>query len=568
MINVLHLSDVHFTVDPAVHPFNVQEQQGSVSYERPTLVEAVIECLETSCMKAPISAIIVSGDLRWSTCQEGFKLAIREIGYLADQLNVGRNRVVIIPGNHDADWSEPPQKRFAGYKAAVETITGIRPAGHDESITTLLGEKEAVVIYGVSSAAIESKEDAGIGVVGEMFLRSLFAKDLPPETKGKKIIKMLCLHHHVLPVSYVAIDYFTNLRRRTSVTLDAVAVLNLCAEHDVSLIVHGHQHQPSMASFASISPLNGDLSQAYNIWVSGAGSAGLERTYLGDAGRRHLQVLQFGFPNSIPTATIRGFASDPNNAYRFTPVERTVAVQLSQRVADSAVTESDHCRDARKACISIHDAFPSGSLPAKPADYSDLYIVLLKCNQCKPTNRRLREMAKSNRIEGIYDLYGDYDILLKIRCRSQNEIEDAVLKPLLLNGLISARYDEINKRYDDLKILDITSELLPDEKFRRGIDRIKGIKVFILFSDVQRAHALQTLCEDALKHVWAYGWSGRVAISGLFFSEHHALAEIYMSCGSYAALNEVTQKIEEYLESNQNAPRKITMLGQSIWESV
>lgn len=566
MINVLHLSDVHYSNDPSIHPFSVSGENGGV-LQRQSLVDAVCEGLEAAKLTSPLSGIVISGDLRWSTSKEGFALAVREIGRLAERLGIRRDRIVVIPGNHDADWNEPPEKRFAAYQLAYAEITGSGAVMDDESITTFTSENESVVIYGVSSAAIESKDDAGTGMVGENKLRALLRKPLP-ETDGKKTIKILCLHHHVLPVSYVAADYFTDSRRRTSVTLDAMAVLNLCAEHDVALLVHGHQHQPTLAAFTCISPINQDLSHAYSVWVSGAGSAGLDRKYLGDAGCRHFQVLQFSFPNAVPTASFVAFVSDTINSLKFVPTRGTASVQLSQRLANATLIESDHCRLAKSACLSIRDAFPEATLPAKPTDDSDLFIVLLKCAQCRPTNDRLRALAKTNRIEGIYDLYGDYDILLKIRCGSQEEFERAVLKPLLLEGLIIARYDTENRRYDDVTILNITSELLPHKEFRRGIDRIKGIKVFILFSDVKRAHTLKAQCEGALKHVWASGWNGRVAISGLFFSDHHAVAEIYMSCGSYAALNEVTQKLEEYLENSPQAPRKITMLGQSIWEPV
>ncbi len=565
MINILHISDLHYSSDPRIHPFRISDVESS-DYSRTSLAESVASCLKSSEQSLPISGIIVSGDLRWSTCKDGFKIASREIRRLSQALNVKQENIVVVPGNHDADWDKSPDARFSQYKRADAQITG-KPATKDlEKLTVISNSTDALVIYGVNSAAIESKEDAGTGLVREMKLDSLFKRHLPDETRGKRVIKILCLHHHLLPVAHVCSDYFTDSRKRTSVTLDAMAILSLCALYDISLVVHGHQHQPCLAAFTCISPLDQDLNHAYSIWVSGAGSAGLDRNYLGDVGRRHLQVLQFGFQDALPRAKLYSFASDMANSFKFSP-SKPVEFQLSHRVLDHPVIEFDSCRYAKTACLGINEAFPAGCLPAVPFDNSDLFILLLKCWKCKRTNQRLRGMAASLAIDGIYDLYGDYDILLKIRCNSQKIVEDSVLHPLLADGLLDASYNQPQNHFENVQILNIANELLPPEAFRRRVDIIKGIKVFIRFSDVKRRATLQAICEDAIKTVWGAGWAGKIAICGLYFSEHHAIAEIYISCGSYAALNEVTQKLEEQLETGRDTPRKITMLGQSIWES-
>lgn len=565
MINVLHISDLHFSTDPTIHPFRIADAKKANVRDRESLAEAIADSLQISRMPR-ISGIIVSGDLRWSTCKEGFALAAKAIIQLAEKLGVAREKIVVIPGNHDADWAQSPEQRFADYLKTEKKITKCKAGKDHQSVTVLSDDQTAVVVYGVNSAAIESKEDAGIGMVGPTSLQTLFRRALPPETKDKKVIKLLCLHHHTLPVSYVASDYFSGEKKRTSVTLDAKAVLNLCAEHDVAMMLHGHQHQPCLASFTCISPLTQDMSQAYSVWVSGVGSAGLDRAYLGDAGRRHFQVLQMGFEGSIPKALINSFASDADNSLKFSPIT-PVSFQLSQRLRGSTLIEFDHCRNAKTSCLNISQAFPEGRLPSDADDRSNLFFVLLKCRHCKKTNMRLRAIAQTNGIEGIYDLYGDYDLLVKIRSSSQRAVEHSILRPLLAEGLINATYDKTKRRFDNVKVIDVCNELLPETNFRREIDIVKGIKVFILFYDVDRAEALQSHCEDALKRVWADGWSGRVAVTGLFFSDFHAIAEVYVSCGSYAALNLVTQKLEEHLESRGNSMRKITMLGQSIWES-
>jgi|GEM_PF-2558016 len=565
MINFLHISDLHYSTDSSIHPFRTTNAKKKDVRDRESLVESIVNCLNTSQMP-PLTGIIVSGDLRWSTCKKGFDLAAKELNILADKLGVARENIVIIPGNHDADWSQVPSQRFAEYQKVEKKITNRRSNNDAQSITVLSDDQHALVIYGVNSAAIESQEDAGIGLVGPVALHALLKQDLPQETNGKKIIKLLCLHHHALPVSYVASDYFAGDKRKTSVTLDAKAVLSLCAEYDVSMVLHGHQHQPCLASFTCISPLTQDMTHAYSVWVSGAGSAGLDRKYLGDAGVRHLQVFQMKFDGLIPTAILHSFASDADNSLKFTPMPKPICIRLSQRLKNSILIESDHCRIAKTSCLYMQQAFPEGNLPTNGQDSSELFIVLLKCKQCKKTNARLRRMAKDQGIDGVYDLYGDYDLLVKVRRSSQHEVEEFILRPLLADGLIDATYNNAMKRFDNLKIIDVLTELLPNNVFRQEIDVVKGIKVFILFSDVDRPEDLRNHCEDALKRVWMDGWAGRVAITGLFFSQHHGIAEVYVSCGSYAALNLVTQKIEEHLENRNNSMRKITMLGQSIWE--
>ena len=67
------------------------------------------------------SAVVVSGDLTYKGTAEGFTAFVEVLGELVDVLPEDRSRIVIVPGNHDVDWSTKAgtRERYAGFLAAT-----------------------------------------------------------------------------------------------------------------------------------------------------------------------------------------------------------------------------------------------------------------------------------------------------------------------------------------------------------------------------------------------------------------------------------------------------------------
>lgn len=86
-VNVLHLSDLHFT-----HP-----QQADVWYGQ--LAE---DLKELECDR--LSALVLSGDLTQRAEASEFEAARRFILRLSTELRLSPGQVVVVPGNHDMSW--------------------------------------------------------------------------------------------------------------------------------------------------------------------------------------------------------------------------------------------------------------------------------------------------------------------------------------------------------------------------------------------------------------------------------------------------------------------------------
>jgi 3',5'-cyclic AMP phosphodiesterase CpdA len=86
-INILHLSDLHFTELP----------QADVWYGQ--LVE---DLRELECDH--LQALVLSGDLTQSAAATEFEAAQRFITRVSREFSLSPAQVVMVPGNHDLSW--------------------------------------------------------------------------------------------------------------------------------------------------------------------------------------------------------------------------------------------------------------------------------------------------------------------------------------------------------------------------------------------------------------------------------------------------------------------------------
>src|SRR5436190_17868454 len=153
--HILHLSDMHF----GPHCY--------YQWDDPKLVaRRVADDVVSNLGRAfePISAVILSGDFTWAGNRDEFQVAIEFVNELVTTLRIGRERLIVIPGNHDITWGVPassdPMKVIFRPRAAAEeeyrrffqAVTGRPPASLLSVARTF---DEGFVIAGLNSCRFE-----------------------------------------------------------------------------------------------------------------------------------------------------------------------------------------------------------------------------------------------------------------------------------------------------------------------------------------------------------------------------------------------------------------------------
>lgn len=209
----------------------------------------------------------------------------------------------MIPGNHDIRWSKEP----AGYQP--EAPVQRPPAEAEQNFRTffseavkynatdhlcmgrrfLLANFVAVDVIGLNSSRLEQKHFAGYGYVQSSQLRHTLEQMKWDEDRHRAHYRLLVLHHHLLPVAPV--EDIGGYDPRFSITVDATDILSRSTMAEVDLILHGHQHQPFVATFnRGMTPRD---SSGRFVAVHGTGSAGVDRGHLGPVGKNCYSLLNF-----------------------------------------------------------------------------------------------------------------------------------------------------------------------------------------------------------------------------------------------------------------------------------
>jgi hypothetical protein len=299
---ILHMSDVHFG---AHHDFPV-ESTGI----RQSLAISVIADLRSKYGDQGPAAVVLSGDFTWLGTAAEFDQAATLIDALQSAYGLHPSRFVICPGNHDIQWTEldaaaaytpkapvsrAKQVAEAHYRAfAAKALQLTFPAGSlAMGRRFLLSNFMPIDIIAVNSSQLESQHFAGFGFVSrEQLLNAMRAMgwERGPE-KGPKL-RMLVLHHHVVPV--IPQEDIGDPDARYSLTLDAAELLYTALEYGVDLVVHGHQHQPFSASYGRV--VKDDvISRGRRLAIQAIGSAGVKSQHIPPSfGRKSYCIYEIG----------------------------------------------------------------------------------------------------------------------------------------------------------------------------------------------------------------------------------------------------------------------------------
>ncbi len=297
---VVHISDPHFATGNhrGVHVWRLESEQES---GLATLSEAIANALDGR----RIGLVVVTGDFTFTGAEREYAEAATFLRRLAGIWSLDMDRFVIIPGNHDIQWTKnekyddgavvniAPAEAQAEYRRFYHGLFG-----HDLTALLAMGRRFvlpcglALEICGVNSSSLEQGKDflAGMGRVQENSFMGV-ANELGWKETASLSLRVLALHHHLALTDNLedASSYY----RGFGIAIDAPRIQRLAAQEGVQLVLHGHKHRVfvwrsgvyELPEHAQTSWRLGDLS------IVGGGSAGSRET---EAGKNYFNVFEAG----------------------------------------------------------------------------------------------------------------------------------------------------------------------------------------------------------------------------------------------------------------------------------
>jgi 3',5'-cyclic AMP phosphodiesterase CpdA len=274
---VLHISDLHFGDD---HGFG--------THVGPTVGPRKLAEIIAEGLPSPPACVVVSGDLTTKSGPDGFLSARAFLEELVRLLDVDRDAVVLVPGNHDILIEDPELTRdykneqqfrdllqlFYERSTELERVHDIR----DES-------GRHYVVGTLNSSRPRHRETMDYGYVGNdrsapVFQTVRMCADLARSDVWVAVV----LHHHLLPGPLVEEP---ETGRPVSMTLDAGEIVSLAQTHGADALLHGHQHIPFIGTVSRVAEFTADgatdRSPAPAVTILGAGSAGVSRGRIPDS---------------------------------------------------------------------------------------------------------------------------------------------------------------------------------------------------------------------------------------------------------------------------------------------
>jgi 3',5'-cyclic AMP phosphodiesterase CpdA len=251
--------------------------------------DSLVTDLERLGVKGEIAVILVSGDFMtggdWN--DRARRAALAEFAALRDALELQKDQIVAVPGNHDIvrypddrqiDVPDIAVGKQANYQHEREFRTFVDELG-DRNWRESLNYVRRVRLNGVdlllcimNSCTITATQWTEYGFVGPNGLDAL--RELAKQKINRPTFRFLALHHHLLPVA----DVEAPQSRGVTLTLDASAILSEAQKAGVHVVLHGHQHKPKIAVYQDL-PLMGGAS-GEPIHVVANGSTGAKGTRL------------------------------------------------------------------------------------------------------------------------------------------------------------------------------------------------------------------------------------------------------------------------------------------------
>jgi hypothetical protein len=174
----------------------------------------------------------------------------------------------------------------------------------------------------------------------------------------------------------------------------------------------------------------------------------------------------------------------------------------------------------------------------------------------------LREAAAALKmtVESVYDVYGQHDMLVKLRGDvAEKQILATLLKEMGQRGFLGRHKG--NSYLKPPTVLDIIKEHVAlDAPNTRRI--LCGIIAFVYLSDIPAAHVDDAV--DLVRGVVSAAPSAELI--GLFQTNRDVVAEVYLACGGYYDLGRAVFAIEKQLNFTSYEAKRTTLLAMSVLE--
>jgi 3',5'-cyclic AMP phosphodiesterase CpdA/tetratricopeptide (TPR) repeat protein len=301
-IVVIHLSDVHFGKKPDSTEMHRFRQRSGLHDHRSLAAHVLDECKQELVDGAALF-VVISGDIAYQAVNDEYGEATIFIRSLLEGLQLGLDRLVVVPGNHDVNWKLSGYQlshRFDAYLSFLSTLYGTeqfkaiyphvdwdfridspRPPSHK-----ILSFQEfrdlGIVFVGFNSCVLEDHE-LHFGAIGQEQIK--LAEALLANVPAS-LVRVAVLHHHVLPLESrlsregQGAEMDGTLVRDYSLVERALHALNF------DLVLHGHKHEPGIRVSRLIP--QGKKS----LIVCGAGSVGVEKGELPPDWGNHFAIYR------------------------------------------------------------------------------------------------------------------------------------------------------------------------------------------------------------------------------------------------------------------------------------
>jgi hypothetical protein len=161
-------------------------------------------------------------------------------------------------------------------------------------------------------------------------------------------------------------------------------------------------------------------------------------------------------------------------------------------------------------------------------------------------------------------LYGEFDLLVKVKAKNRDDVVRNILEPLQGTNLIG-KYKKDFGYFDWGWLIDVRREIYPSGQWKRDLSYSRGMKAFVFCDNVSDPGSLYEIMVATLRDVCSKGSPQCALLSGVFLGDNNKIvAEVFLSCGEFYALDAFVQGIERSWPSGDTT--KVTMLAQSIWE--
>lgn len=289
--SILHLSDLHFGND---HGFAGKQRDDPILE---LTLASIIANRAKSFSDTRIGIVVVSGDLITQGDANGYLYAKAFFDSLLQLLEIGKENLVIVPGNHDI-WLKDnphPTRDFGPEEPFRFFLSGFygRPLTEIERCWVFrTPAKWQLTFLGLNSARPRTKETMDYGYVGrdryEPWLRRITESNngnTVAELIQEKKLNIAVLHHHLLPAGLVCKP---EENRPVSLTLDAGQLVADLQGSGFHFALHGHQHVPFVGSTGRArSVRNNWTGHDQPLFVVGSGSSGAKVVRLWDEMRNN-----------------------------------------------------------------------------------------------------------------------------------------------------------------------------------------------------------------------------------------------------------------------------------------